>query len=266
MTPDPPIKPSDRLGNIISAIAKERGAKKEGYSLSKATLDKKVDPTLTCIGGACDVYRAAGFEFPELPGFIKADKPAVGGDFLTEYNPSFAASYDKAGFDKIEVTDKEQMKSMSKLLKKGDMVQYWDDQKPYHTNLVTDINDDGSYNVFNNYALSSGEESLYKIFPQDAKNAKTVIYRAKDETAAKALEKGSDVAKTYESKEKRSKFLGSWNERNIVPSMDSYTMVIKNKKGETLDTGIAIDEWQSKDSIEKNRIINSVVMDTYKRL
>lgn len=263
---DPPIKASDRLGNVISAIAKERGNKKEGYSLSKATLDKKVDPTLTCIGGACDIYRAAGFEFPNLPGFVKADKPAAGGDFLTEYNPTFAANYDKAGFEKIEITDKEQLKNMAKMLKKGDMVQYWDNEKPYHTNVVTDINDDGSYNVFNNYALSSGDEPLYKIFPTDSKNPKTVIYRAKDEFAAKALDKGKDIVNTYESKEKRAKFLGSWNERNVVPSMDSYTMLIKNKKGETIDTGVSIDDWQSKDAIEKNRIISGVVMNKYKEL
>jgi hypothetical protein len=255
MTPDP----VEKLGNVIAAMAKERGQSKKGYTLSKATLDKKVDPTLTCIGGACDVYRSAGFEFPNLPGFIKADKSAVGGDYVTEYNPTFAENYDKAGFDKVELARKEDISQMSKYLRKGDMVQYWKEGKPYHTNIATEVNPDGTYGVFNNYSLSVGEEPLYNLDPTKSDDEKVVIYRPKSETAMKALEKGKDIVSKYEVSDKKNKFLANWQTRNLVPDMSSGNMLIKNKAGETIDTGVGIKDWQGLNAIEKNTLISKAV-------
>jgi hypothetical protein len=166
------------------------------YKLSKIAQAEGLAPSLTCIGGACNLYKNLGLDFSVFgkePGVRESDE----GGTTVEYNPTFAKNYAKAGFIKLEDKDisGEELASLIKSgsIKKGDIVQYIDEKGlPYHSNVVYDVPKGGdSYTVYNpnkhsTAALGESKDAyLYGLNPNADvfKGKKYNIFRLSDEKA-----------------------------------------------------------------------------------
>jgi hypothetical protein len=171
------------------------------YKLSKIAQAEGLAPNLTCIGGACNLYKNLGLDFSVFgkePGVRESDE----GGTTVEYNPTFAKNYAKAGFIKLQdkEIDNDEFQKMLKagLIKKGDIIQNVNETTgiPYHSNVVYDAsgpNEEPRYTVYNAYkhsdAVLNGKNSrndYYLYNPLDVpefKNRKYNIFRLSDEKA-----------------------------------------------------------------------------------
>lgn len=168
------------------------------YELSQYARNLKIDPTLTCIGGACEMYKNLGLDFSAVGDEYSGVRDSVfGGGKVVEYNPTFAKNYSKAGFEKLlgREASSEDLQEIIKNgnLAPGDLIQYLDEKGiPKHTNTVYKVNPDGTYVVYNSYAHNTNKNTnenldfIYTINPSENNNKKIKhnIYRLSPQAAA----------------------------------------------------------------------------------
>ncbi len=191
----------DKLGQAVTWGIYNAVKNDKPYQLSKGAKEAGLNPSLTCIGGACNLYKNLGLDFSGLGSESEGVRESDEGGKVVEYNPTFAKNYAKAGFNLIknrEISSDE----LSQLIKDGylhggDIVQYIDEKGvPEHSNVVYNITKEGGYKVYNANKHSkvategSQEDYLYTLNPnaETFKNKKFKVYRVSPEKAKELLD------------------------------------------------------------------------------
>jgi hypothetical protein len=166
------------------------------YQLSESAVKSGIDPSLTCIGGVCNVYKDLGVDFSGVGNEKQGVRESRTKGKVVEYNPTFDKNYKAAGFEKVkgrpiefnELTDIIQKGNLNP----GDFIQYYNKKGiPDHTNIVLGSNPDGSVEVYNSYKhgqVTRGESKepyVYTLNPeaQDYKGKKINVFRVGDQKA-----------------------------------------------------------------------------------
>jgi hypothetical protein len=192
------------IGNAIRYQMYQNTKSDSAYNLSEYAKNLKIDPTLTCIGGACDMYKNLGLDFSQVGDEASGVRESgLGGGKVVEYNPTFAKNYSKAGFEKLlgrEMSSEDLQNIINNgNLAPGDLIQYIDEKGvPVHTNVVYKVNKDGTYTVYNSYAHNSNKntgqnmEFIYNINPvqNSGKKVRHNVYRLSPDAAANLVQSG----------------------------------------------------------------------------
>jgi hypothetical protein len=201
--PDKPLKPATpqqmQVGKAASWGIYNTVKNNTPYQLSEGAIKAGNKPELTCIGGACELYKNLGIDFSGLGSESEGVRQSRTGGMVVEYNPTFAKNYAKAGFDLLKgrSMNKNEVSELVKnqYLQPGDLIQYVNEKGvPDHTNVVYKINPDGTYQVYNAFKHStvnykgSKEDYVYNLNP-NASNKKINIYRISEEKANELAEK-----------------------------------------------------------------------------
>jgi hypothetical protein len=166
------------------------------YQLSESAVKSGIDPSLTCIGGVCNVYKDLGVDFSGVGNEKQGVRESRTKGKVVEYNPTFDKNYKAAGFEKVkgrpiefnELTDIIQKGNLNP----GDFIQYYNEKGiPDHTNIVLGSNPDGSVEVYNSYKHGqatrgeSKEPYVYTLNPeaQGFKGKKINVFRVGDQKA-----------------------------------------------------------------------------------
>jgi hypothetical protein len=166
------------------------------YQLSEDAVKSGIDPSLTCIGGVCNVYKDLGVDFSGVGNEKQGVRESRTKGKVVEYNPTFDKNYKAAGFEKVkgrpiefnELTDIIQKGNLNP----GDFIQYYNEKGiPDHTNIVLGSNPDGSVEVYNSYKHGqatrgeSKEPYVYTLNPsaQGFKGKKINVFRVGDQKA-----------------------------------------------------------------------------------
>ena len=202
-----PITPRQRTMGEIAAWKLIQDVKNNTpYQLSQSAIKAKIDPSLTCIGGACNAYNKMGVDFSRVGNESEGVRESNTGGKVVEYNPTFDKNFAKAGFEKVKNRPIEygELRELinNKQLNPGDIIQYYNDQGvPYHTNTVLSSEPDGGFKVYNAYKhgqASRGESKepyIYTLNPDadQYKGKKINVFRLTDE---KAKELQSNINET----------------------------------------------------------------------
>lgn len=211
-TPDTPIKPltlnQKAFGDAVARKALQNVQQDKPYELAESAVKKGIDPSLTCIGGACNIYKDFGVDFSMFGGEAEGVRESRTGGKVVEYNPTFEKNYAKAGFEKLKgrplTTDEIADLAKNKQLAPGMLIQYYNDKGiPEHTNIVLKSNEDGTYQVYNAFKHSTakirGDKSgyVYTLNPyaESYKNKKFNVFVMNDENAAKLFKNSYDFGK-----------------------------------------------------------------------
>lgn len=204
--PDKPLKPATpqqmHFGKATSWGIYNTVKNNTPYQLSEGATKSGIDPSLTCIGGACELYKNLGVDFSGVGDEKSGVRQSRTGGMVVEYNPTFAKNYAKAGFDLLKGrsmnSDEVSELVKNQYLQPGDMIQYVNEKGiPEHTNVVYKINPDGTYQVYNAFKHStvntrgSKEDYVYNLNPDDSsfKTKKFNVYRVSEEKANELAEK-----------------------------------------------------------------------------
>lgn len=204
-TPDPdkpiskPTAAQSAVGTAIKMGVRKAVNEDKPYELSEGAVKSGLDPSLTCIGGACNLYKNIGIDFSGLGSEAEGVRESRTGGKVVEFNPTFAKNYAAAGFEKLkdrEVSSDELTDFIKNGdIQPGDIVQYINEKGvPEHSNVVYEADkENGTYKVYNAFAHSttntrgSQDPFVYNLIPNAAtyKNKKFNVYRL---SAAKAEE------------------------------------------------------------------------------
>jgi hypothetical protein len=171
------------------------------YELSEAAVNSGIDPSLTCIGGACNAYKDLGIDFSGVGNEKQGVRESRTKGKVVEYNPTFDKNYEAAGFEKLkgrpiefnELTDIIQKGNLNP----GDFIQYYNEKGiPDHTNIVLGSNPNGTLKVYNSYKhgkVKKGESQepyIYTLNPeaQGFKGKKINVFRVGDQKAKEVNE------------------------------------------------------------------------------
>lgn len=179
-TPDVPIKErtfqQKRFGDAVARRAQQMIINDQPYQLAESATKKGIDPSLTCIGAACNIYKDFGVDFSMFGGEDEGVRESRTGGKVVEYNPTFEKNYAKAGFEKLlgrpvttlEIADMAKKKQLAP----GMLIQHYNDKGiPEHTNIVLKANEDGTYQVYNAFKHSTSknrgtkEDYVYTLNP-----------------------------------------------------------------------------------------------------
>jgi hypothetical protein len=163
--PDVPVSitnAQERMGKAVAKAIQNDILNDNPYQLSEGAIKSGNDPSLTCIGKACDVYKNFGVDFSLFGGDKEGVRESRTGGKVVEYNPTFEKNYQKAGFEKLKgrPVKTEEIKEMAvnKQLKPGMLIQYYNEKGiPEHTNIVTKVYPDGTYQVYNAFKHSTSK-------------------------------------------------------------------------------------------------------------
>ena len=211
-TPDTPVKPltlnQKAFGDAVARKALQAVQQDKPYELAESAVKKGIDPALTCIGGACNIYKDFGVDFSGFGGESEGVRESRTGGKVVEYNPTFEKNYAKAGFEKLKgrpvSTDEIAELAKNKQLAPGMLIQYYNDKGvPEHTNIVLKSNEDGTYQVYNAFKHSTakirGDKSgyVYTLNPyaEAYKNKKFNVFVMNDENAARLFKDSYDFDK-----------------------------------------------------------------------
>jgi hypothetical protein len=188
-------------GQLAADLVLKNVAEKKPYTLSKKAVDTGNDPSNTCIGSLCNVYKDLGIDFSGLGSEKAGVRESNTGGAVVEYNPTFTKNYKKAGFEMLggKTATAENLYQMivGKKLQPGDILQYMDENgKPVHSNMIVGMNEDGSYKMYNGYAHTKGDNPVYNTNaeefeknPEAFKNLKFNVFRIGEDGAKKILNK-----------------------------------------------------------------------------
>jgi hypothetical protein len=192
-----PITTSQRnIGQAAAWKIMETIKNNTPYQLSEDAVKSGIDPSLTCIGGVCNVYKDLGVDFSGVGNEKQGVRESRTKGKVVEYNPTFDKNYKAAGFEKVkgrpiefnELTDIIQKGNLNP----GDFIQYYNEKGiPDHTNIVLGSNPDGSVEVYNSYKHGqatrgeSKEPYVYTLNPsaQGFKDKKINVFRVGDQKA-----------------------------------------------------------------------------------
>jgi len=198
----------EKVANAVAWGIRNTVAQNAPYKLSKVAQEQGNAPNLTCIGGACNLYKNLGLDFSAVGNEASGVRETEEGGKVVEYNPTFAKNYAKAGFIKLQDKDisNDELTDMiaSGLIKKGDIVQYINEKTgiPEHSNVVYDVRaskENPGYTVYNankhsNAVLSGdGNPYIYGLNPKakDYQNKRYNVFRLSDEKAKELVKADS---------------------------------------------------------------------------
>ena len=237
---DMPLKPltpeQDRIGQAATWEILNAVKNNTPYKLSEGAVKSGIDPSLTCIGGACNLYKNLGVDFSNVGDDKSGVRESRTGGKVVEYNPTFAKNYDKAGFElmKGRSMSSDELNELIKsgYLHGGDMVQYINEKGvPEHTNVVYNVNQDGSYKVYNAFKHSTVNERdstdpyVYDLNPNaDAfKNKKFNVYRISPDKAKELMEndKGKGAISEATANASLNDEFAKMREQKVIPELKS---------------------------------------------
>lgn len=210
--PDVPISityAQEKMGKAVARAIQNDILNDNPYQLSEGAIKSGNDPSLTCIGKACEVYKNFGVDFSLFGGDKEGVRESRTGGKVVEYNPTFEKNYQKAGFEKLKgrTVKTEEIKEMAvnNQLKPGMLIQYYNEKGiPEHTNIVTKVFPDGTYQVYNAFKHSTSknrgtkEPYLYVVNP-DAKAFKGKdfnVFVLGSEKSSELINKSVDYSKS----------------------------------------------------------------------
>jgi hypothetical protein len=187
-----------RFGDAVARRAQQMIINDQPYELAESATKKGIDPSLTCIGAACNIYKDFGVDFSMFGGEAEGVRESRTGGKVVEYNPTFEQNYAKAGFEKLkgrpvtmpEIADM----AKNKQLAPGMLIQQYNDKGvPDHTNIVLKANPDGTYQVYNAFKHStsknrgSKDDYVYTLnpFSESFKDKKFNVFTMSDEMSQK---------------------------------------------------------------------------------
>lgn len=196
-----------RFGDAVARRAQQMIINDQPYELAESATKKGIDPSLTCIGAACNIYKDFGVDFSMFGGEVEGVRESRTGGKVVEYNPTFEKNYAKAGFEKLkgrpvtmsEIADM----AKNKQLAPGMLIQQYNDKGvPDHTNIVLKANPDGTYQVYNAFKHStsknrgSKEDYVYTLnpFSDKFKDKKFNVFTMNDEMSYKLISASIDPA------------------------------------------------------------------------
>lgn len=191
------------IGEQAAALALKNIEEDNPYQLAESGIKSGVDPSLTCIGALCNMYKDVGVDFSGLGGEKSGVRESRTGGKVVEYNPTFEKNYKKAGFDRVKdrpVSADELHKLIkNQELAAGDIIQFYDDKgKPVHSNMIISKDEDGNYDMYNGYKHSNYKRlkqpyvektnpQEYEKNPEGFEGVRFNVFRIGDDAAKKIL-------------------------------------------------------------------------------
>jgi len=206
VSPDNETPNKQAIGKKVAAMAISNIQNNTPYQLAESGVKRGVDPSLTCIGALCNMYKDAGVDFSGLGGEMSGVRESRTGGKVVEYNPTFEKNYKKSGFERIKdrpISGQELYELIKgQKLSEGDIIQFYNEKgKPVHSNMIISKDPDGGYSMYNGYKHSNYDKlkepyvektnpEEYEKNPEAFKNRKYNVFRISEQAAKKINKNG----------------------------------------------------------------------------
>jgi hypothetical protein len=268
---EPITKPTQQQASIGEAIKmgiRNVIRKDAPYELSEGAVKSGIDPALTCIGGACELYKNIGIDFSAFGGEKEGVRESRKGGKVVEYNPTFAKKYTEAGFQKLKDRDinSDELTDMIKTgdIQSGDIVQYINEKGiPEHSNVVYETDKaNGLYKVYNAFKHSTSntrgtkDAFFYNLVPnaEAFKNKKFNVYRLSPDKASQLLKEDfSKKGSIYQSR------LENDVDNDVKAEKEKIRQEIKKMSPSDLEERFGVNNY----NLIGEDVINKVALETY---